>query len=84
MLGALEAGETVVAIVALVALALGFLGLLHTLIEGVVGEPGKRRRASGRTERRVAILGTTLTAGLLALSAVAVVLPESALVEGLL
>ena len=68
-----------------VALALGFLGLLHALIEGVLGEPAKRRRPSRRSERRVVALTCALGGGLLALTAASCArCPGSALVEGLL
>jgi hydrogenase-4 component F len=84
LLGGVAAGETVVVAIAVIALALGFLGLLHALIEGVFGEPGKRRRSSRRSERRVVALTCALGAGLLALTAVSAFAPGSALVEGLL
>jgi hydrogenase-4 component F len=84
LLGGVAAGETVVVAIAVIALALGFLGLLHALIEGVLGEPAKRRRPSRRSERRVVALSCTLGTGLLVLTAVSALVPGSALVEGLL
>jgi hydrogenase-4 component F len=84
LLGGLTAGETVVVAVAAVALALGFLGLLHALLEGVVGEPDRRRRAPrSRSERPIVALTAVLGAGLLGLSAVGLLLPGSALIQTL-
>ena len=42
VLGGVAAGDLLVSAIAVIALALGFLGLLHALIEGVIGEPGRR------------------------------------------
>jgi hydrogenase-4 component F len=84
LLGGVTAGETVIVAIAVIALALGFLGLLHALIEGVLGEPAKRRRPSRRSERRVVALSCALGTGLLVLTAVSALVPGSALVEGLL
>jgi hydrogenase-4 component F len=82
-LGGFQAGEGAVAAIAIVALALGFLGLLHALVEGVFG--GKPRRArSHRGERRVVALTGALGSALLALTGAGLLLPGSALVEGLL
>jgi hydrogenase-4 component F len=84
LLGGVVAGEPVVAAVALVALGLGFLGLLHALVDGVLGEPGKRRRSPHRrSERRVIALTAGLAIGLVALTASAVLLPGSELVSSL-
>ena len=84
LLGGIEAGETAVAAVATVALALGFLGLLHALLEGVVGDTGeRRRRARHRSERPIAVMTAALSAGLLALTVAAVLLPGSAFVDTL-
>src|SRR5205823_928494 len=55
-LGGVAAGEAAVVAVAVVALALGFLGLLHALLEGVIGDPGRRPDAPHRGERGVAAL----------------------------
>ena len=82
--GAVAAGKAAVAAIALVALALGFLGLLHTLVDGVLAEPAKRRRPARRAQWRVAAMTGALALGLLALTAVSVLVPGSALVEGLL
>jgi hydrogenase-4 component F len=78
LLGGVNAGETAVAAVAVVALALGFLGLLHALLEGVIGEPGKRRRSGRhRAERPIVVLTASLGVGLLALSVGGLLLPGS-------
>jgi hydrogenase-4 component F len=78
LLGGVDAGETAVAAVAVVALALGFLGLLHALIEGVVGEPGGRRRPTrSRAERPIAVLTAALGVALLGLAAVGPFLADS-------
>jgi hydrogenase-4 component F len=79
-LGGVDAGETAVVAVAVVALALGFLGLLHALFEGVLIGTGERRRG----DRWIGALTTVLGAGLLALTAAAMLLPGSAFMERLL
>jgi hydrogenase-4 component F len=84
LLGAFEAGEPVVAIVAAALLALGFLGLAHALIEGLVGEPHARRWRSGRGARQSGRLTVAVTAGLLALTVAAVLLPGSELADTLM
>jgi hydrogenase-4 component F len=84
LLGGIDAGESAVVSIAVIALALGFLGLLHALLEGVLGEPAKRRRPSRRSERRVVALSCALGTGLLVLTAASAFAPGSALVEGLL
>jgi hydrogenase-4 component F len=84
LLGGIAAGETPVVAVAAVALSLGFLGLLHALLEGVIGEPSRRRwRTRSRSERPVAVMTAVLGAGLLALTVAAVLLPGSAFVNSL-
>jgi hydrogenase-4 component F len=82
LLGGVAAGYAAVAAVAVVALALGFLGLLHTLIEGVLGEP-RRARSRPRRQRPLVALTATLGAGLLALCAAGALLPGSAFVDAL-
>ena len=85
LLGGVAAGETAVVAVAVVALALGFLGLLHALIEGVLGDAAKRRRAPATAASGASLaLTCALGGGLLALTAASALLPGSALVEGLL
>lgn len=82
VLGGIEAGHAGIAAVAAVALALGFLGLLHALLEGVLGEPA-RRRARRHRERPLVAVTAALGAGLLCLFAAAALLPGSALVATL-
>ena len=84
LLAGIEAGLIAVSAVAALLLALGFLGLAHALLEGLLGE---RRRGTGRrsrTARPVALLAAVTTVALLLLSAVAVLLPGSGLVDGLI
>lgn len=84
LLGGLDAGKTAVVAIAALALALGFLGLLHALLEGVIGGPGRRPHVRrSRSERPIVALSVVFGAGLLALTAVALLLPGSALVEAL-
>jgi hydrogenase-4 component F len=84
LLGGFSAGDTAVAIVAAALLALGFLGLAHALVEGLVGEPRPRRWRPGRTARQISRLTVACTAGMLALTVVACLLPGSQLVESLM
>lgn len=83
VLGGVSAGQTAVAAIAVVALALGFLGLLHALLEGVIGDPVRRRRREHRAERPIVALTCVLGAGLLALSAGGLLLPGSEFVTTL-
>lgn len=83
LLGGVLAGDTVVVAVATVLLALGFLGLAHALIEGLFGRVLGRGLSEKRDTRQLRVLTVGLGAGLLALSAVAYLLPGSALVETL-
>ena len=84
LLGAIEAGELAVAIAGAALLALGFLGLAHALIEGLVGEPHAPRWRSGRSARQTKRLTVAVTAGMLALTAAAVLLSGSALADRLM
>ena len=84
LLGAIEAGELAVAIVGAVLLALGFLGLAYALIEGLVGEPHAPRWRSGHSARQITRLTVAITAGMLALTAAAVLLPGSAIADKLM
>jgi hydrogenase-4 component F len=81
LLGGLYAGEIAVTIAAAALLALGFLGLAHALIEGLVGEPRPRRWRPGQTARQIARLTVACTAGMLAVTVLACLLPGSAPVE---
>ncbi len=84
LLGGIAAGHLVVALIAASLLALGFLGLAHALIEGLLGgephQPWPRERTVRVTERLVASIGL----GLLALSAIAYLLPGSSTVRTLM
>jgi hydrogenase-4 component F len=73
LLGGVSAGDGAVSIVAVIALALAFLGLLHALLEGVIGEQGKKRtrRIRHRDERSIA--GLTWAVVVCSLSLLAVV-----------
>jgi hydrogenase-4 component F len=84
LLGGFSAGETAVTIVAGVLLALGFLGLAHALIEGLVGEPRPRRWRPGRTARQTARMTVVCSAGMLAVTVLACLLPGSEPVEQLM
>ena len=84
LLGAIEAGELAVAVVGAALLALGFLGLAYALIEGLVGEPHAPRWRSGRSARQTTRLTVAITAGMLALTAAAVLLPGSAIADKLM
>lgn len=84
LFGAIEAGELAVATIGAVLLALGFLGLAYALIEGLVGEPHARRWRSGRSARQTTRLTVAITAGMLALTAAAMLLPGSAIADKLM
>lgn len=81
LLGGFSAGQTPVTIVAAALLALGFLGLAHALIEGLVGEPHPRRWRPGRTARQIQRLTVACTAGMLAVTVLACLLPGSEPIE---
>ncbi len=85
LLGGIEAGLLAVSAVAAVLLSLGFLGLAHALIEGLLGERRRRgTRPSPRSARAVGLLAVVAAGALLALTAVAYLLPDSGLVEALM
>ena len=84
LLGAIEAGELAVAIAGAALLALGFLGLAHALIEELVGEPRAPRWRSGHGARQTTRLTVAITAGMLALTAAAALLPGSAIADRLM
>jgi hydrogenase-4 component F len=84
LLGGMDAGLTAVSSVAAVLLALGFLGLAHALIEGLLGVGERGHRPPSRSARAVALLAGTAAVALLALVAIAYVLPDSGIVEALM
>ncbi len=71
------------AVIAALLLALGFLGMGHALVEGLGGRPSGRRPSSARGTRLVLALTCISVAMLLALTALAHRLPDSALVLSL-
>jgi len=75
LLGGIAAGQLAVTLIAAALLGLGFLGLAHALIEGLVGGEPQGRWPGGPTVRLVERLTVTIGAGLIALSATAVLLP---------
>jgi hydrogenase-4 component F len=84
LLGGFAAGDVLVSGVAVVALALGFLGLLHALMEGVIGDQGRRRRRRSREERPIVALTAILGTGMLACGLAGVLLlPGSGFVDAL-
>ncbi len=84
LLAGIQAGMLWVSIVAAVLLALGFLGLAHATLEGLLGKRRRGGAAPSRAARPVLAIALLTTCLLLALSVVAVGLPGSDLVEGLL
>ncbi len=81
--GAAQAGLAWVAVVAALLLALGFLGMGHALVESLGGRPSGRRPSGPRGTRLVLALTCASVAVLLALTALAHRLPDSALVLSL-
>lgn len=79
LLGGVKAGQLWVVAVAGALLALGFLGLAHALLEGLVGRA--RRGAATVAARPVTALSVVLGGGLAGLSAAALFLPGSTIVE---
>ncbi len=82
--GGVAAGEIAVVAVAAALLALGFLGLAHALLEGVAGDAPREPVASRRAERRLLALTAAIGCALLALTAAAYGLIDSALVADLM
>jgi hydrogenase-4 component F len=83
--GGFQAGRFWAAAATALLLALGFLGLAHALIETTVGKSARRRDdVRPRSLRTLAVLGGTSLVLLLGLSAAALWLPGSALVDALL
>jgi hydrogenase-4 component F len=79
-----QVGRPWAASAAAILLALGFLGLAHALIDTVVGKPRRRNRDVAPGLRAVTALTAVATTMLLALTAAALWLPDSAIVDGLL
>ncbi len=77
LLGGLASGHLVVTVIATSLLGLGFLGLAHALIEGLLGGEHRRAWRRGRTVRAIERLTVVMGAGLLGLSAIAYLLPDS-------
>jgi hydrogenase-4 component F len=82
--GGFQAGRSWAAGATALLLALGFLGLAHALLEMTVGKARRRDTAGGRGLRTLALLGGASLPLLLGLSAVALWLPGSTLVDALL
>ena len=82
--GGFQTGHPWAAGAAAFLLALGFLGLAHALIETVVGKARRRDREVAPGLRGVVALTTVSVALLLLLAGVALWLPGSAIVDGLL
>jgi hydrogenase-4 component F len=81
--GGFEAGRPWAAGAAAVLLALGFLGLLHALLETTIGKRHRRDPAQAPGLRGVTALTCVSVVVLAALTAVALWLPGSALVQAL-
>jgi hydrogenase-4 component F len=82
--GGFQAGRSWPAAATALLLALGFLGLAHALIETVGGKARRRVGGARRGSRTLAVLGGSSLALLLGLSATALWLPGSDLVDALL
>ncbi|HVV59543.1 MAG TPA: proton-conducting transporter membrane subunit [Gaiellaceae bacterium] len=82
LLGGALSGQTAVVAVAAVLLALAFLGLAHAFVESLVGRPRLHREHAAAT-RPLAVAAAAVTAGLVALSSTAYLLPGSTLVAEL-
>ena len=80
LLGGVAAHQYVVVALASVMLALGFIGLASQLIEGLLGRP-RQVAGSGHGRSRIRGLSFAAGAGLLALSALAYLLPGSGFLE---
>lgn len=81
--GGFQVGRPWAASAAAILLALGFLGLAHALIDTVIGRPRGRDRHPALGLRPVAALTAVAVPLLLALTAAALWLPDSAIVQGL-
>ena len=81
--GGFQVGRPWAASAAAILLALGFLGLAHALIDTVIGRPRGRDRHPALGLRPVTALTAVAVPLLLALTAAALWLPDSAIVQGL-
>jgi hydrogenase-4 component F len=81
--GGFQVGRPWAAAAAAILLALGFLGLAHALVDTVIGRPRGRDRHPATGLRAVTTLTAIAVPLLLALTAAALWLPDSAIVEGL-
>lgn len=81
--GGFRVGRPWAASAAAILLALGFLGLAHALIDTVIGRPRGRDRHPALGLRPVTALTAVAVPLLLALTAAALWLPDSAIVQGL-
>jgi hydrogenase-4 component F len=82
--GGFQAGRSWAAAATALLLALGFLGLAHALLETTVGKARRRDGTPPRGRRTLALLGAAALTLLLGLSALALWLPGSDLVDALL
>ena len=82
--GGFQVGRPWAAGAAAILLALGFLGLAHSLIDTVIGKPRGRERHPALGLRAVTALTIVVVPLLLALTVVALWLPDSAIVQGLI
>ncbi len=82
--GGFQVGRPWAAAAAAVLLALGFLGLAHSLIETVIGRPRGRERHPSHGLRTVTTLTIVAVPLLLALTVVALWLPDSEIVHELM
>jgi hypothetical protein len=81
--GGFQVGRPWAAGAAAILLALGFLGLAHALVDTVIGRPRGRDRHPAIGLRAVTTLTVVAVPLLLALTAAALWLPDSAIVHGL-
>ncbi len=82
--GGFQVGRPWAAAAAAVLLSLGFLGLVHALIDTVIGKPRRRQRDAAPGLHAVVALTAVAATAMLALTAAALWLPGSAIVESLL
>ena len=82
--GGFQMGHPWAASTAAILLALGFLGLAHALIDTLIGKPRRRDRETAPGLHAVMVLTAAASTALLALTVVALWLPGSAIVDGLL